>query len=304
MLFKELFTFFCLFFLCLSFIGYSADVDEELIGDIRKIKKVDKDVINSKKINEKQNNLYSLFDDDYDEISNNINIKRKSSKKKILSKKLDIKVVDVNKTNSGLAARSLQEAYTLFKQKDYELAVLYYKKSLKDNPKSVEAKFGLAVSYQLLRQYDQAIDLYVNLLNNNYSRKKIVSNLLLCLKYKSYKNSLKILLSIDNKILGYSDILAQIGVLYMKINDNKKAISTLLEAHESAPTNAVIAYDLGILFDRDNNIDNAKYFFDIAIKNGISSILEKQDEDRLAERIQELNEQIKNEIKKNKAKNK
>lgn len=276
-------------------------MDEELIGDIRKIKKIDKDVVIGKKVNDKQSNLYSLFDDDYDEISNNINIKRKSSRKKTLSKKLDIKVIDANKTNSGIAIRSLKEAYTLFKQRDYELAILYYKKSLKDNPKSVEAKFGLAVSYQLLRQYDQAIDLYVNLLNNNYSRKKIVSNLLLCLKYKSYKDSLKILLSVDNKILGYSDILAQIGIIYMKINDNKKAISTLLEAHESAPTNAVIAYDLGILFDRDNNIDNAKYFFDIAIKNGISSVLEKQDEDRLAERVQELNEQIKNEIKKNKA---
>jgi len=300
-LFKELSTFFCLFFLCLSFSCYGADVDEELIGDIRKIKKIDKDVVIGKKVNDKQSNLYSLFDDDYDEISNNINIKRKSSRKKTLSKKLDIKVIDANKTNSGIAIRSLKEAYTLFKQRDYELAILYYKKSLKDNPKSVEAKFGLAVSYQLLRQYDQAIDLYVNLLNNNYSRKKIVSNLLLCLKYKSYKDSLKILLSVDNKILGYSDILAQIGIIYMKINDNKKAISTLLEAHESAPTNAVIAYDLGILFDRDNNIDNAKYFFDIAIKNGISSVLEKQDEDRLAERVQELNEQIKNEIKKNKA---
>lgn len=244
-------------------------------------------------------NILKKYGNNYD--NKDIKIDRSFGKKKIQTK-FDVKVVDVNNTDSGLALKDLQEAFRCYKQKDYELAVFFYKKSLEKNPKSVEALFGLGVSYQLLRQYDQAIECYLKLFGMNYSRKKLVSNLLLCLQHKSYKSALDVLLSIDQKILGYSDILAQIGVIYMKTNDNAKAISALAGAYELSPTNAVIAYDLGILYDRSNNIDYAKHFFDIAIRNNISDILDSKDNKRLMERVGEIDAQIIAEIKKNKNK--
>ena len=248
-------------------------------------------------------NILNKYDNNYDYGNRDIKIDRSSGKKKIQTK-FDVKVVDANNTDSGIALKDLQEAFRCYKQRDYELAVFFYKKSLEKNPKSVEALFGLGVSYQLLRQYDQAIEYYLKLFEMNYSRKKLVSNLLLCLQYKSYKSALEILLSIDQKILGYYDILAQIGVIYMKTNDNAKAISAFTRAYELSPTNAVIAYDLGILYDRSNNIDYAKHFFDIAIRNNISDILDHDDNKRLMERVEEIDAQIIAEIKKNKKINK
>ena len=241
-------------------------------------------------LNKYENNYYDNKD---------IKVDRSSGKKKIQTK-FDVKIVDANNTDSGLALKDLQEAFRCYKQRDYELAVFFYKKSLEKNPKSVEALFGLGVSYQLLRQYDQAIEYYLKLFEMNYSRKKLVSNLLLCLQHKSYKSALETLLSIDQNILGYSDILAQIGVIYMKTNDNAKAISAFTRAYELSPMNAVIAYDLGILYDRSNNIDYAKHFFDIAIRNNISDILNHDDNKRLMERVEEIDAQIIAEVKKNK----
>ncbi len=296
---KKLFTFFCFFAFQIFSFNYvnGNEIDEDLIGDIVRIKN-NKNIVLEETQNNNEITSDKKDDTQYNKKDSNKNIESKNIKKKKTN--IDIKVVNAYDTDKGVAVKNLQEAYKFYIQKDYELAILYYKKSLKENPDGIEARFGLGVCYQFLHQYDQAIDSYLKLLEKNYSRKKIVSNLLLCLQHKSYKKSLEILSSIDEKILGYSDILAQIGIIYMKTNNNQKAILTLLKAYDIDPTNAIVAYDLGILFDRNKNIDNAKHFFDIAVKNNISSILEEQDNKRLIERIYELNEQIQNEIKKNK----
>ena len=243
---------------------------------------VKQNIVVSKKNNSNSNNIEENIKQKYnDEFYSNFSVNDKKKEKKMQKPlKFELKVTDANDTKSGMAVKNLQEAFKFYKQKDYELALLYYKKSLAENPQSVEAQFGIGVSYQMLQQYDQAISTYLKLFNKNYSRKKLVNNLLLCLKHKSYKEALEILLSIDEKILGYADILGEIGIIYMKLNDNPKAISAFSKAHEISPTNAVIAYNLGVLYDRENNIDYAI----------------------LNEKMAKINEQIMDEISKNKKK--
>ena len=56
------------------------------------------------------------------------------------------------------------------------------------------------------------------------------------------------------------------------------------------------------MYDLNNNVDYAKHFFDIAIRNNISDILDHEDNKRLAERIEEIDAKILAEIEKNKKK--
>lgn len=269
---------------------------EETNNDLIKI-----DKIYSTRNNNDIKSVEKYIKDNYDDkFSKQVEINRDNVKKDKKKSKFKIEIVDAKDTRGGNVVKNLQEAFNFYKQKDYELAVFYYKKALLYNQNSVEARFGLGASYQMLRQYDQAINEYLKLFDANYSRRKIVNNLLLCLEHKSYEKALDILLSIDKNILGYADILTQIGIIFIKMKQNQKAIYALARAHELSPNNAIVAYNLGILYDREGNIDYAKYFFEIAIKNGIAELLNYDDNQRLEERIVEMNEQISAKIKNSK----
>ena len=252
-------------------------------------------LVNELEILNKTNHNTNIYNDNFEK-NVVINKQSKKTKQKV---KFNVSVKDVNETSHGNAVKNLREAYDCFNEKQYELAVMYYKMALVENPQSVEAQFGLGVAYQMLMQYDQAIEAYLKLLSKNFSRKKVVANLLLALSHKPYKDALDILLSIDEKIAGYSDILSQIGMIYMKTNDDSRAISAFVRAYELSPNNAVVAYNLGVLYDKQKNIDYAKHFYDQAIKNDILDILDREDGKRLQERLQVISNQILKDIQEN-----
>lgn len=273
----------------------TADNDINIEHQIEKSSSNNELLINEIEILNKKNNNSNIYNDNFDK-NVIINKQRKKTKQKI---KFNVSIKDVSETSHGTAVKNLREAYDCFNDKQYELAVMYYKIALAENPQSVEAQFGLGVAYQMLMQYDQAIEAYLKLLSKNFSRKKVVANLLLALSHKPYKEALDILLSIDEKIAGYSDILSQIGIIYMKTNDDSRAISAFVRAYELSPNNAVIAYNLGILYDKQKNIDYAKHFYDQAIKNDILDILDGEDGKKLQERLQMINNQILKDIQEN-----
>ena len=168
---------------------YSAQQNNEQSVNTQNVKNDSNIKPNLKTTTNVRNNLNQYNDEFYD----NFTVVDNNSKKIKKKVKFEIKMVDTKDTKHGSIFQNLKNAYNAYKNGDYELAILYYKKANEYNKESVESKFGLAVSYQLLRQYDQAIEIYLDLLANNFSRKKIVHNLLLCLKHKSYKEALDIL---------------------------------------------------------------------------------------------------------------
>ena len=88
----------------------------------------------------------------------------------------------------------------------------------------------------------------------------------------------------------------------MKLGNNGKALSALNRAYELSKNNAVIAYNLGVLYDKEGNLDYAKHFYEIAIKNDISDILPLDDYKQLENRAKEIDEQILFEINEKKEK--
>lgn len=218
--------------------------------------------------------------------------------------KINIQVVDVKNTKLGSSRIYMQTAYKCFMEKKYELAVFYYKKSVDDNNKNYEGLFGLATSYLMLKQYEQAIEIYVKLISNNYSRKQVINNLFIALQYKTYKYALGVLSEINTKTPGYADILAQIGVIYIRLGDNNKAIATLNRANELSPYNSLISYNLGLCYDKENNYDFAKHFYEQAIRNDISEIISSSDYSNLIKRVEQLDKKIKEEVENITTKNK
>ena len=202
--------------------------------------------------------------------------------------------------DSKLGARtiSMKEAYNCFMNKDYELAIYHYRNALAENDGNAEAAFGLGASYQMLLQYDQAIEMYLKLIKNSYNRKKAVSNLLVALHHKTDKQALEILQNIDDNTPGYADILSQIGVIHMKNNDYNSALSALSKANDIAPDNALIAYNLGIVYHKVKNKDYAKHFYEQALRNDIADIISAEDSNNLYKRVQQLNAEIMDDLKK------
>ena len=210
--------------------------------------------------------------------------------------KFDIQVKETKKSKLGSTRSDLQHGYDAFMKKQYELAVMHYKKALSKNKNSIEAKFGLAVSYHMLKQYDQAIEFYTQLINKDFSRQKVVNNLFIALQHKTYNEALDILNDIDSRSAGYADILGQIGIFHIKTGDNIKAISALSKANELSPSNALVSYNLGYVYDLEKNHDYAKHFYEQAIRNNVSDVISSSDYAKLVKRIAELDKIIKEEI--------
>ena len=210
--------------------------------------------------------------------------------------KFDIKVRETKKTKLGSTKSDLHHAYDAFMKKQYELAVMYYKKALSKNKSSVEAKFGLAVSYHMLKQYDQAIEFYTQLINKDFSRQKVVNNLLVALQHKTYNEALDVLNNIDSRSAGYADILGQIGIIHIKTGDNIRAISALSKANELSPSSALVSYNLGYVYDLEKNYDYAKHFYEQAMRNGVNDVISSDDYNKLVKRVAELDKIIKAEI--------
>lgn len=250
---------------------------------------------NNNQLTDKQINAFRKEMKDYDEVYSK-NVKVGSINAGVNNKKIDIKVKSAKDSKEGLSGVDIRKAYDCFMNKQYELAVMYYKNALKNNKDSDEAKFGLATTYYMLMQYDQAIDIYSDLIIKHYAREKVVNNLLSALQHKSYKDALDALLYVNDNSKGYSDILAQIGLIYVHLGDTNKALSALNRANELAPSNALVSYNLGIVYDKQNNYDYAKHFYEQAVRNDISEIISVKDFKSLSKRIEQLNEIIKKEV--------
>ena len=273
---------------------------EEIVGvpfeeEIKKVEQVDEiKSLNEQQVKNLSNKLGKKYGDNFiDKLDIDNHLRRARG-----TYKFDIKVKDAKDSKLGARTISMKEAYNCFMNKDYELAIYHYRNALAENDGNAEAAFGLGASYQMLLQYDQAIEMYLKLIKNSYNRKKAVSNLLVALHHKTDKQALEILQNIDDNTPGYADILSQIGVIHMKNNDYNSALSALSKANDIAPDNALIAYNLGIVYDKVKNKDYAKHFYEQALRNDIADIISAEDSNNLYKRVQQLNSEIMDDLKK------
>ena len=219
--------------------------------------------------------------------------------------KFDISVKKTKETRVGKENAYLRDAYKCFNDENYELAVFYYKMALNENSNNNDSWFGLAVSYQMLLQYDQAIDIYIKLVQRKITnRQKVVNNLLIALNHKSYAEQIDILSSLSQNNKNYGDLIGHLGLVYMRVGEFDKAITVLNKADDLSPSNALIKYNLGLAYDKIGEFEYAQFYYDASLRYDVADYISSEELTALRNRVSQLNKQIEIEGEKAKKENK
>ncbi|MDA7705032.1 tetratricopeptide repeat protein [Rickettsiales bacterium] len=176
--------------------------------------------------------------------------------------KFDIITVDANFNKDSEQKKKL--AYNTNLIGHYEVAIKLYQEILDQDIEEEDAKFGLAFAYQKLHQYNEAKDLYYNLLNQGkkIDKNKIVSNLLSIIIEESPKEAIFFLTKLSAQHPDSSDLIAKSALTYAKINRTEKAIDLMQKALSLNPSNYQYQYNLAIMLDEKGDYENAKLLYD------------------------------------------
>ena len=146
--------------------------------------------------------------------------------------------------------------------KDYDTALLYFKKSIKANPKNYMAYANLAYSYQMLNDYKKAIKYYKKAIDLNPEFIDAISQLA-GLYNKSGEfdmavNLNKRIMKIDsNSCTPYINT----GNYYFMKNDTVTALSYWEKAVVKYPYNSKLCIILSRYFQEKGNLEKADYYY-------------------------------------------
>ena len=161
----------------------------------------------------------------------------------------------------------IQTAYDAFNQGSFEVTIALCKNILVKDKNNYDILFILGVTYQKLNQIDKAIDVYEKMLKLKPNDIKVTNNLLIALSNQDLEIALRKLLIIF-RIAPINDlIIAQIGTIYIKLNDYNSAIGYLSKAAELTSDNTIYLYNLAIAYDKLKQYDYALYYYEFILQN-------------------------------------
>lgn len=190
----------------------------------------------------------------YSKKTNNLVIKaNKSVNPKIppTTNKFTIDVIDKTKLDSNLRLIELQEqAYKAYSIGLTEVAVKFYLDILKITKADEKANFGLALIYQQNNLFDQAKNLYIQILTHNSNHQASLNNLLALIAIKSPHLAIEELKKLKTINLNSSIIPAQMAIIYYNLGNYQLAINLLQQAVNLEPTNLNYLFNLAIILDK------------------------------------------------------
>jgi Flp pilus assembly protein TadD len=151
----------------------------------------------------------------------------------------------------------LDKAYNAINSGQSEAAIEIYKNILSNAPNNTQALFGLATMYHRARQFDKARPLYRRLLLIDPQNRDGFNNFLVLLADEAPREALVEMGKLETANPGFSNIPAQMAVIYEKLGDQDKAIGKMFRAVELAPENLTYRYNLAIMLDKQKNYDEA-----------------------------------------------
>lgn len=177
-------------------------------------------------------------------------------------------------------------AYKAYKNREYEIAIKYYKAILKIDPKDNLSKLSLATSYHALKQYRQAKPIYVELMQIYPDNENIVSNLISIIVNESPYEAVYLVPSISEKYENSAAIQAQTSMSFAKVKNYKEAIKYIKKALYLDRNNVEYLYNMGVLYDLSGDYAKALSIYrDVAANIDNNSNIKKN---KLLERIQVL----------------
>ena len=158
---------------------------------------------------------------------------------------------------SQSAQDNVGAGYNALVRGDYDMALGFYDRVLKQEPRSVMAELGRAAAFQRLGRLDEARAAYERVLKGDPNNREALSNLTSIMGEKNPVEALDRLVQLEREYPNFSPIKAQIGLLYAKSNSLDAALEYLRRAVNMAPETALYHYHLALVLDRLGRRDQA-----------------------------------------------
>lgn len=174
-------------------------------------------------------------------------------------------IVTETKPANSIEAEVMQAKRAL-KLGRYDAANQYYEKLYKRSPRDEAILMGRAVSLHKLGRESAAINAYEELLSHHAENADALVNMLGLVKSQYPAVALQKLLSVRQKYPENAGVVAQIGLTYAGMKNNKDAHRYLSMAMQIEPNNALHAYNQAVVYDREGNRDKAINMYDQALR--------------------------------------
>ena len=153
-------------------------------------------------------------------------------------------------SDSGDVDSRLTAARTALAQNRTPAALELFEDLKKDFPKDKRALMGRAVSLQKLRQYDEALAAYEEVLINDPKNLDALTNMLGLLKVKDPNLAVDKLLDLRNAYPYHADVTAQLGIAYATTGQYDEALKYLEMADALKPGSSFVMYNKAVLYDK------------------------------------------------------
>jgi tetratricopeptide (TPR) repeat protein len=173
----------------------------------------------------------------------------------------------------------VSNAYNAAKIGQFESSIYLYKKALAIEPNNSNTLFALGSLYQKLKQYNDAKEYYKKVLTIDPEYKKALHNYILMMSEDINEESISSLLELEQANPEYSPVLAQIGMVYAKLNMLDKAETYLKKAITYSPEISSYRYNLAVVYDRLGRVPEAKMMYKQLLEmdiNGVASVSNKE----------------------------
>jgi tetratricopeptide (TPR) repeat protein len=179
---------------------------------------------------------------------------------KISIKKININGVKIPKD------KALNMAYDAFTIGDLESAAYYYKILLKEFPNDDNVMFQLAATYQLMMQDNDAVQLYMKIVEKDPSNYDAINNMSIIMSSRDPDMALRELNKIRIKNNQQHQIMAQLGTIKVAIGKIDEGIEDLFTANNLNPGNPYYIYNIAIGFDKKGDYKSAIQYYNICLQ--------------------------------------
>ncbi|MCB2107838.1 MAG: tetratricopeptide repeat protein [Rhodobacteraceae bacterium] len=151
---------------------------------------------------------------------------------------------------SQQAQDNVGAGYNALIRGDYDMALGFYDRAVKQEPRSIMANLGRGAALHKMRRIDEARAAYEAVLKLDPKNREALTNLTAIMADRAPNEALIRLQELERDYPQFSPIKAQIGLSYAKLGQFDPALSYLRMAVNLTPDAVMYRYNLALVLDR------------------------------------------------------
>lgn len=197
----------------------------------------------------------------------------------------DIAVNSHNKAVKVNIQHTLDQGHRALLSGQVAAATTIYRSVLDIEPQNLTALFGLATSYHRNAQYEQAKNIYTEILELDPNYQEALNNFLVLAAKEAPKDALIVLKRLQRINPDFSPVPAQMAMIHLKMNNLKQAENQLKRAMILSPENTTYKYNLAVVYDKQGDKEQAIRLYSELLKDVQKGYLLPTSSDAVAKRL-------------------